>query len=1217
MSPSAIAGALVAWAGITVAEGAALPLWATIAGYAITTAALSAASYGLGRLFQQRAPTFEARAQERLHVIRSAVAPRRVAYGESMISGVLVFHRSMPGPEGQDQVNYYDLFVFDDTEAGASKIVLYADQAWRTEDINLVISQGSTFTISGDAQTYETTQEATAVPDNEGYRYKIELNITPVLQQDAAADTATTLQLQESISGEPAKKHEYFYMVLAHCDGPIQEIKDIYFNDKIPHEIDITESIASISANISSSSAANPTVITTAADHGLLTGDWIKIENHTGSIPSLNGIHQVTRLGKTTFSIPVEVTTGGTGGSLYRLCQVRTPRPHSYCNDDEIWIQNHTGSNPDINGAAIDKQTVYRVDAYRYAIDVNLTTGGTGGTCYPPRFYDGATPLFRIDKHLGAADQAADANLLAEIPEWNANRRLRGIAYTSLRLKFSYKAYPTGIPNIKVLLYGKNDVYDPRVPGSGYTRNWALCAYDALKHRFTIAAPDAEIDEDNVIAEANICDEPIDLFPAYDPGTGYTAGAFAVDAGIVYECVEPCTGVQPPNTVYWRRRYDLSPTQPRYTCDGMFSAESDPREILSAIATAGAAKLPVFSQGKWRWFCGSYRTPDLPINEDDLRSKLQVRPRIQRSDLFNAVRGVYTDPAKSWQPTDFPAVHNPYYSAQDDGGKVYKAAWSGATTYSLDDIVEESGVYYISLQDNNLNHQPPDPTWWAVYSFKHIYRDIELPFTTDSIRAQRLAKIVLEKSRQGITVVWPGKLTVFPVMPLDTVQVSVSALGWSAKPFQVISRTLTKDFGVDLELQEEADACYDWAYGDATVEDPAPDTDLPRPYVVPAPANLTLTERLYKDGRQYQSKIVATWDGPADYSIKEYVVEAALQGSDVWYSCGPPTIQTRMEIPSVPRGQYTIRVKAVNLYQCSSDWTSADITVFGMNPILASAGLAPPIQPKLFYTPDKYGHVNKVRFQCQYKVGVGGIPTGILLLYSISDYPNMLTLGTDSGATIDIAGGAVIDQGEYDGDILAGSTRSRLILRTETNPFSTDFDRAGMFWFQYGSSQWRKASGYDELGVDFRIPFDVDPTPGQKLNYIMIGWIDDRDPDNRLLFVKDAGGGYEVIKWGAVEQAGNTFRLTGCSRGQEGTTQMDVSGLDAQYYPWIGPGTAFINFPLDSFSEVGKGIYEANADAGFNWLPQFWSSFACLAYIETDGGYIRSYIVPAQRGGGL
>lgn len=66
---------------------------------------------------------------------------------------------------------------------------------------------------------------------------------------------------------------------------------------------------------VTSSSVANPSVITTGSAHGLSTGDTTTIAGHSGSTPSINGSHVVTVISSTTFSIPVNVTVGGTGGT--------------------------------------------------------------------------------------------------------------------------------------------------------------------------------------------------------------------------------------------------------------------------------------------------------------------------------------------------------------------------------------------------------------------------------------------------------------------------------------------------------------------------------------------------------------------------------------------------------------------------------------------------------------------------------------------------------------------------------------------------------------------------------------------------------------------------------------------------------------------------------------------------------------------------------------
>lgn len=69
---------------------------------------------------------------------------------------------------------------------------------------------------------------------------------------------------------------------------------------------------------ITSNSVANPTVVTCPVPHGLTTNDKILISGVADSSPTINGERVVTRINDTTFSVPVNVTVGGTGGQFVK-----------------------------------------------------------------------------------------------------------------------------------------------------------------------------------------------------------------------------------------------------------------------------------------------------------------------------------------------------------------------------------------------------------------------------------------------------------------------------------------------------------------------------------------------------------------------------------------------------------------------------------------------------------------------------------------------------------------------------------------------------------------------------------------------------------------------------------------------------------------------------------------------------------------------------------
>jgi len=79
---------------------------------------------------------------------------------------------------------------------------------------------------------------------------------------------------------------------------------------------------------IISSSVANPTVITIDSSHGQAAGStpfW-RIAGHT-STPSINGEFTATTVDSLRFTVPVDVTAGGTGGTAQRFQFVNLANP--------------------------------------------------------------------------------------------------------------------------------------------------------------------------------------------------------------------------------------------------------------------------------------------------------------------------------------------------------------------------------------------------------------------------------------------------------------------------------------------------------------------------------------------------------------------------------------------------------------------------------------------------------------------------------------------------------------------------------------------------------------------------------------------------------------------------------------------------------------------------------------------------------------------------
>lgn len=104
-----------------------------------------------------------------------------------------------------------------------------------------------------------------------------------------------------------------------HFQTPSEDNNIIVTKDGTAFIVEFTDDLSgpSQTQTITTSSVANPSVITVGSTAGWATGQTVTIAGHSGSTPSINGNHVITVLSGTTFSIPVNVTVGGTGGTAF------------------------------------------------------------------------------------------------------------------------------------------------------------------------------------------------------------------------------------------------------------------------------------------------------------------------------------------------------------------------------------------------------------------------------------------------------------------------------------------------------------------------------------------------------------------------------------------------------------------------------------------------------------------------------------------------------------------------------------------------------------------------------------------------------------------------------------------------------------------------------------------------------------------------------------
>jgi hypothetical protein len=392
---------------------------------------------------------------------------------------------------------------------------------------------------------------------------------------------------------------------------------------------------------------------------------------------------------------------------------------------------------------------------------------------------------------------------------WTDAHVLRGCAYVHVELTYDRDKFPNGLQNISAVVRGKNDIWDPRNNTTGFTDNWALCVLDYLRSDFGLACASDELDLPFFTAAANQADEAVPL-----DGSG-------------------------------------AATEPRWRLHGSFDLDRTPLDIVEGMVAAGAGDL-VYVQGKYRLYGGAYRAPTASIGPSDFAGTVKVTTKPPRRELFNAVRGTFIDPARSYQAAEFPPVFNPSFDAEDG---------------------------------------------------ERIWRDLQLPFVRSVVQAQRVARVALLTGRDALSFTAPMKYSAIRFAVKQTVSVTHPDFGWSAKPFSIESWKFAPATGeVEVTFREHNAFNYAWIWENAAVPASIPDTALIDPLAIPAATgvSLTSTTQIQPDGTAVPA-LAVEWTAAPHPFVTAHEVQWRPSGGQ-WTAVEVPVPATRLVVPIAAGG---------------------------------------------------------------------------------------------------------------------------------------------------------------------------------------------------------------------------------------------------------------------------------------------------------------------------
>ncbi len=581
----------------------------------------------------------------------------------------------------------------------------------------------------------------------------------------------------------------------------------------------------------------------------------------------------------------------------------------------------------------------HEIDGYEEIyFDDHLVASAAGGwTILAP--YAGKAA---IEFHDGSQMAADTTMIAASAGVWTINHKLLGCAYTHITLTYDEGAYPAGLPTVKAVIRGKK-VLDTRTNQIAWSSNPAMCIRDYMLmpvNQGGMGCDRDEINEASFIAAANICDQQVYSNQPADQAPG------------VKTTVKPTLGWQGfPST--------------RYTLNGEIKLDGIPTQFIKSMLTSCAGDA-VYSGGQWKISVGAPAATVATIDESWLNGAISFQTGANKNDKINTAKGTFTNSNDYWADTEFPSVpvgistppNTLYWNALGGYGQ-----YAPAMTYQQNNYVIFASKVYMAYSTTTvpINTPPPNSTYWVlieeydaglqyppghtvqraalVYTAvttvpaanpyitedagEELTANLSLPFTITSPEAQRLAKIVLEKSRRGLTVSYPCNHKAFSLDVMDVVAVNNSLLGWNNQMFRVVGWTFSLMSGTSLSLTEYDAAIYDWVPGDSTPLVAPILTNLPDPWTVWAPLNLNVVESLYTGNipSVVMSKATFTWiAGDAHSTIFDVYLDGDYYATVTDFS---------VNMYNMKPGLHTFSVRASNTLGAHSATVMLSTTIHG------------------------------------------------------------------------------------------------------------------------------------------------------------------------------------------------------------------------------------------------------------------------------------------------
>ena len=345
------------------------------------------------------------------------------------------------------------------------------------------------------------------------------------------------------------------------------------------------------------------------------------------------------------------------------------------------------------------------------------------------------------------------------------------------------------------------------------------------------------------------------------------------DSSIDYATFEEAASVSEDTTV-------LSDSSKQYTINGIVQASQNSGTVLQEMMTSCGGTL-FWGAGAWRLFAGAFVAPTKILTLDDLRSGISLDTKMSMANNFNAVRGTFIDRDEGYISADYPQINSSAFLAEDNG---------------IESIL-----------------------------------DLALPYTTNPIAAQRLAKQMLFRNREQLTLNAEFGLNALNIEVGDFVKFGNDRYGWTTgneKTFEVTNWKLSPnveegDLRVSMTLRESSSSAY--GFNESDEQDIINNNTSLLPYYDVPQIGVTVTKEYREVNESVVNVLVIEATSSAIERVESVIVKYKKTSDTVFKSVGQAILVNegntagRFEVVGIDAPQinqppinYTISVTPVN-----------------------------------------------------------------------------------------------------------------------------------------------------------------------------------------------------------------------------------------------------------------------------------------------------------------